>query len=71
MGDEADRAKLAAMTELDRELILAERAEERDELLERRQTARVLRQQQQAAAKVRKPGSVLSHTFNNCNWLWI
>ena len=52
MGDEEDRARLAAMNELERELELAERAEKRDEMLERRQTARVLRQQQQAADKV-------------------
>lgn len=53
MGDDKDRARLAAMTELDREMELADRAERRDEMKERRQTARVLRQQQQAAAKVR------------------
>ena len=53
MGDEKDRARLAGLTELDREMELAERAEKRDEMLERRQTARVLRQQQQTAAKVR------------------
>lgn len=54
MGDDQDRARLAAMTELDRELVLADRAEKRDEMQERRQTARLLREQQnqQAAAKV-------------------
>lgn len=49
MGDDEDRARLAAMNELERELVLAERAEQRDEMKERRQTARVLKQQ--AAAK--------------------
>lgn len=50
MADDEDRARLAAMNELDRELVLAERAEKRDEMQERRQTARVLKQQQQQAA---------------------
>ena len=59
MGDDKDRARLAEMTELGREMILAERSEKRDEMLERRQTARVLRQQQQAAAKVRRPGQMM------------
>ena len=52
MGDEADRARLAGMTELEREMELAERSERRDEIKERRQTARVLKQQQRSAAKV-------------------
>ena len=53
MGDEADRARLAGMSELEREMELAERSERRDEIKERRQTARVLKQQQRSAAKVR------------------
>ena len=60
MGDDKDRARLAAMTELDREMELADRAERRDEMKERRQTARVLRQQQQAAAKVRNLALIAS-----------
>lgn len=60
MGDDKDRARLAAMTELDREMELADRAERRDEMKERRQTARVLKQQQQAAAKVRNPVLIMT-----------
>eukprot|EP00191_Tetraselmis_sp_GSL018_P005387 CAMPEP_0177598450 /NCGR_PEP_ID=MMETSP0419_2-20121207/12361_1 /TAXON_ID=582737 /ORGANISM="Tetraselmis sp., Strain GSL018" /LENGTH=257 /DNA_ID=CAMNT_0019090907 /DNA_START=147 /DNA_END=917 /DNA_ORIENTATION=+ len=37
--DEEDRQRLAAMTELEREMILAERAEQRDKLKERRLNA--------------------------------
>jgi RNA polymerase-associated protein RTF1 len=40
-GDAEDRARLLAMTELERENILAERAEARDEELQRRRTARL------------------------------
>lgn len=49
MGDEEDRAKLMAMTELEREMILAERAEKRDE--ERERMKLLKRRQQQAAQK--------------------
>lgn len=51
MGDSADRARLAGMNELEREMELAERAENRDKELERRRTARMFKQQQQRAAQ--------------------
>ena len=60
MGDEADRARLAGMTELEREMELAERSERRDEMKERRQTARVLKQQQRSAAKVPRSNTSVS-----------
>ena len=56
MGDEADRARLNAMDELDREMILADRAEARDAAMERKRAEQALRQQleqqQRAAEKV-------------------
>lgn len=52
MGDEDDRARLASMSELDREMELADRAEKRDKELERRRTARVLKQQHSKATQV-------------------
>lgn len=64
MGDDDDRARLAEMTELDREMELAERSERRDEIKERRQTARVLRQQQRTAAKV-----IVFFRTENCRFL--
>lgn len=51
MGDQQDRARLASMNELEREMELAERAENRDKELERRRTARMLKQQQQKVAQ--------------------
>jgi RNA polymerase-associated protein RTF1 len=48
--DEEDRAKLAAMTELQREMILADRAEERDQLRQRRA---LLKQSKSVADKAR------------------
>lgn len=62
MGDDADRSRLAAMNELQRELELADRAERRDEMKERRQTAWVLKQQQQAAAKA-KSTNIYTHIY--------
>ncbi len=53
MGDEADRGRLGAMTELERELILAERAEARDTERERARNARLARQAQAASQKAR------------------
>jgi hypothetical protein len=53
MGDEADRAKLMAMTELEREMELTERAERRDELVERKRAAKLLKQRQEEADAVR------------------
>ncbi len=47
--DEADRAKLEAMTELEREFELAERAEKRDRERERK---RLLKQVQKGADQV-------------------
>lgn len=52
MGDEEDRANLMAMNELQREMILAERAEKRDMERERLRNAKLLRQHQQASAQV-------------------
>eukprot|EP00884_Botryococcus_braunii_P003974 jgi/Botrbrau1/13578/Bobra.0307s0002.2 len=46
MGDEEDRAKLMAMNELDREMILAERSEARDREREQRKTSQLLKQRQ-------------------------
>ena len=51
MGDEEDRARLASMNELEREMELADRSERRDKELERRRTARMLKQQQRSTAK--------------------
>ena len=47
MGDEADRARLNAMDELAREMILAARAEARDAAMERKRAEQALRQQQE------------------------
>ena len=52
MGDEEDRASLMAMNELQREMILAERAEKRDLERERLRNAKLLRQHQQASQQV-------------------
>ena len=52
MGDDDDRARLAAMTELDREMELADRAETREKELERRQTMRALKDKQRLASQV-------------------
>lgn len=49
-GDDDDREALEKMTELEREMILAQRGEERDAAMERRRNAKMLRQAQQAAA---------------------
>lgn len=51
MGDEEDRAKLMAMNELQREMILAERGDERDKERERLRNARLAKQAQQASQK--------------------
>ena len=51
MGDEEDRARLASMNELEREMELADRSERRDKELERRRTARMLKQQQRSTSK--------------------
>ena len=47
MGDEEDRARLNAMDELDREMILADRAEARDAAMERKRAEQALKQQQE------------------------
>lgn len=52
MGDDEDRANLMAMNELQREMILAERAEKRDLERERLRNAQLLRQHQQASQQV-------------------
>ena len=56
MGDDEDRMKLSAMNELDREMILAERADARDAARERHRAEKSLKQaqeqQQRAAEKV-------------------
>ena len=52
MGDDEDRANLMAMNELQREMILAERAEKRDMERERQRNAMLLRQHQQACQQV-------------------
>jgi RNA polymerase-associated protein RTF1 len=52
-GDD-DRRKLEAMTELEREMILAERAEQRDKERQRKQ---LLKQQRSATEKASSPGS--------------
>ena len=55
MGDEEDRAHLMGMNELQREMILAERAEKRDlerERRERLRNAKLVRQNQQASQQV-------------------
>ena len=56
MGDDEDRMKLSAMNELDREMILAERADARDAARERQRAEKSLKQaqeqQQRAAEKV-------------------
>ena len=51
MGDEADRARLMAMTELEREGELYERGERRTELQEKRKLAQRQKEQQAAADK--------------------
>ena len=61
MGDDEDRAKLMAMSELDREMILADRAEDRDRGRERLQNARLAKQAQQAQQKVLNLIFALSH----------
>jgi hypothetical protein len=53
MGDEEDREKLMAMDELAREMILAERAEKRDEERERLRNAKMIKQREQAAKQVK------------------
>ena len=60
MGNESDRTRLASMNELEREMELAERAENRDKELERRRTARMLKQQQHKAAQVNSPSKLLT-----------
>ncbi|CAL8470100.1 g9642 [Coccomyxa elongata] len=55
MGDEEDRANLMAMNELQREMILAERAEKRDLERERLRNAQLLRQHQQASQQAMQP----------------
>jgi len=50
MGDDDDRDKLEKMTELDREMILAQRGEDRDTAQERRRNTKMLRKQSQIAA---------------------
>ena len=56
MGNDEDRMKLSAMTELEREMILAERADARDAARERQRAEKSLKQaqeqQQRAAEKV-------------------
>ncbi len=56
MGDDEDRMKLSAMNELEREMILAERADARDAARERHRAEKSLKQaqeqQQRAAEKV-------------------
>lgn len=56
MGDDEDRTKLNAMTELEREMILAERADARDAARERHRAEKALKQaqeqQQRATEKV-------------------
>ena len=56
MGDDEDRLKLNAMNELEREMILAERADARDAARERHRAEKALKQaqeqQQRAAEKV-------------------
>lgn len=44
MGDDEDRARLAAMTEMEREMELFERSEARDRRREARRNARLLKQ---------------------------
>ena len=57
MGDDEDRLKLSAMNELEREMILAERADARDAARERLRAEKSLKQaqeqQQRAAEKVK------------------
>lgn len=52
MGDDADRARLAAMTELDREMELLERGDKRAAEQEKRRLAKQHRTQQHADEKV-------------------
>ena len=77
MGDEEDRMKLMAMTELDREMILSERADARDAARERRRAEIALKQaqeqQQRAAEKVHpralsRAGLHLLHTERPPAW---
>ena len=56
MGDEEDRAALGAMTELERELELADRGEARDREIERRRAARLAQQRQAVAERVGEEG---------------
>lgn len=67
MGDEEDRANLMAMNELQREMILAERAEKRDLDRERLRNAKLLRQHQQASQQVGHLATSLAwcHTFSD------
>lgn len=50
--DEEDRAKLMAMTELEREMELADRAEERDKIRQRKQLLKTTREAEESRQKV-------------------
>jgi hypothetical protein len=52
IGDEDDRAKLMAMNELEREMILADRSEARDREREKRSTALLLQQRHRETDQV-------------------
>ncbi|KAF9192387.1 RNA polymerase-associated protein rtf1 [Haplosporangium sp. Z 767] len=56
-GDANDRAKLMAMTEVQREQILFERAKQRTVLLDHRQVVKRLKRQEEASRGSRKSGS--------------
>ena len=60
MGDEEDRSRLNAMDELDREMILADRAEARDAAMERKRAEQALRQQQEQQQRAAEKVAIIS-----------
>lgn len=58
VGDEADRARLNKMSELDREMILAERSEAREQAKERRRQAQMVEQRTRDTRAIDKVGHI-------------
>ena len=66
IGDEEDRARLAALNELEREMILAERSEARDRKRERRDLLK--QRQREAADQVTSSMSQHAHAVTSLQW---
>ncbi|KAK9861492.1 hypothetical protein WJX84_007851 [Apatococcus fuscideae] len=62
VGDEADRARLNKMSELDREMILAERSEAREQAKERRRQAQMVEQRTRDTRAIDKAKEMRSST---------